>query len=182
MTRINVPTKEEVSTNNQALFDKLEKGLGFVPNLYATFAHSENALGSYLQLQNVKSSLKAKERAVINLVVSYVNGCRYCQSAHTALGKMNGFTEEQILELRGGSASFNSKLNALAAFTKEVAKNRGQVSSVILDQFFREVYTKENLVDALVIIGDKTIANYLHNIGQFDIDFPVAPELVEETV
>jgi hypothetical protein len=30
--RINVPTRDQVSENNQAIFDKLEKGVGFVPN------------------------------------------------------------------------------------------------------------------------------------------------------
>ena len=59
MTAINVPTRDEVSPANQALFDKLEKGLGMVPNLYATLAHSEHALGSYLALQNAKSILPA---------------------------------------------------------------------------------------------------------------------------
>lgn len=34
MSKFNVPTKAEVSESNQAIFDQLEKGLGFVPNLY----------------------------------------------------------------------------------------------------------------------------------------------------
>ena len=46
MSTINVPKREEVSTVNQAIFDNLEKTLGFVPNLFATYAHSENALGN----------------------------------------------------------------------------------------------------------------------------------------
>ncbi len=95
-TQFNVPTKNEVSENNQAIFSQLEKGLGFVPNLYATYAHNDTALGDYLALQNRKSTLTAKEREVINLVVSQINECAYCLAAHTALGKMNGFTDEQI--------------------------------------------------------------------------------------
>jgi AhpD family alkylhydroperoxidase len=71
-----------------------------VPNLYATFAHSEHALGNYLTLQNGKSSLTAKEREVINLVVSQVNECAYCLAAHTVLGGMVGFTPEQIIAIR----------------------------------------------------------------------------------
>ena len=177
MTRFNVPTREEVSANNQAIFDNLKKGLGFVPNLYATYAHSDNALGNYLTLQNGKTSLRGKEKEIINLVVSQVNGCRYCQSAHTALGKMQGFTEDQILEIRGGEVSFNSKFDALAKFVKEATINRGRVSETTLDNFFAAGYTKGHLIDTLLLIGDKTISNYLHNITQIPIDFPVAPEL-----
>ena len=96
MKTIQVPTYEQVNQTNQAIFDQLKKGLSFVPNLYATFAHSETALATYLALQNAKSSLSAKDREVINLVVSQVNHCQYCLAAHTALGKMVGFSSEQI--------------------------------------------------------------------------------------
>ena len=85
MSTINVPKREEVSAANQAIFDNLEKAVGFVPNLFATYAHSENALGNYLTLSNGKTSLKAKEKEVVNLAVSQVNNCIYCLSAHTAI-------------------------------------------------------------------------------------------------
>ncbi|MFT7396577.1 MAG: hypothetical protein ACI96G_001333, partial [Flavobacterium sp.] len=41
MTNFNIPTKEEVSDYNQAIFDKLEKGIGFIPNIYAAMGHSK---------------------------------------------------------------------------------------------------------------------------------------------
>lgn len=85
--RFTVPNREEVAQSNQTIFDNLQKNLGFVPNLYAYFGKSDTALSDYLALQNRRSTLKAKEREVINLVTSQINGCRYCQSAHTVLGK-----------------------------------------------------------------------------------------------
>lgn len=182
MSKFNVPTKEEVSENNQAIFGNLEKALGFVPNLYAYYAKNETALGDYLNLQNRKSTLRAKEREIINLVTSEVNGCRYCQSAHTALGKMNGFTDEQILELRSGTASFDPKFDALVKFTKEVVENKGRASERSRDNFFSVGYTEANLIDVVFVIGDKIISNYIHNLAQFAIDFPIAEELETVTV
>ncbi|MEQ1745848.1 MAG: carboxymuconolactone decarboxylase family protein [Saprospiraceae bacterium] len=177
MTQFNVPTRDEVSANNQAIFDNLQKGLGFVPNLYASFAHSETALGDYLAFQNRKSSLRAKEREVINLVVSQVNDCRYCQSAHTVLGKMNGFSDEQILDIRSGEAGFNPKLDALVKFVQETTITRGKPSVQTVENLFSAGYNKGNVVDILIVIGDKIISNYLYSVGRFAIDFPVAPEL-----
>lgn len=81
MIRINVPAREEVSPANQALFDKLKSSLGKVPNLYATFAHSEHALGSYLALQDARSSITGKARETVNLVVSQVNQCGWKASS-----------------------------------------------------------------------------------------------------
>lgn len=183
MSQFNVPTREEVSTNNQQIFDSLKSKLGFVPNLYAYYAKSETALPDYLAFQNRKSSLKAKEREVVNLIVSQINNCKYCLSAHTVIGKMNGFTDEQILEIRTGFTSFDSKLNALATTTKAIANNKGEISDTQKESFFAAGYTEENLIDLVVVIGDKTISNYIHNLAGFEIDFPIAPELpVEELV
>ena len=125
MTTFNVPTRDHVSPANQALFDTLKKGLGMVPNLYATPALSEHALGNYLAFQNAKSSITGKAREVINLVVSQVNSCQYCLSAHTVIGGMVGFTPEQIIEIRRGGASFDAKLDALAKLVKNIALERG---------------------------------------------------------
>lgn len=172
-----IPTREDVSENNQVLFDGLQKGLGFVPNLYAYFAKNETALGDYLHLQNRKSTLRAKEREVINLITSQINGCRYCQSAHTALGKMHGFTEEQILEIRKGQASFDSKLDALVKFTASAVENRGRASEEAKEAFFEAGYNEANMIDAMIVVGDKIISNYLHNLTQFEIDFPLAEQL-----
>lgn len=177
MSNFNVPKREEVSAANQAIFDNLEKAVGFVPNLYATYAYSENALGNYLALSNVKTSLSAKEKEVVNLAVSQVNNCAYCLAAHTAIGKMNGFNDDQILELRSGKSSFDTKLNALAALAKNITEHRGATDQGVIEEFFNAGWSKENLVDTIVLIGDKTISNYLHKTTNVPIDFPVAPEL-----
>lgn len=177
METINVPTREEVAENNQEIFDTLKSKLGFVPNLYATFAHSETALGDYLTFQNRKSSLKAKEREVINLVVSQVNECEYCLAAHTALGKMNGFSDEQILQIRTGEAEFDAKIDALANFVKDITVNRSKPSKEAVTRLFEAGYTKENLIDINMVIGDKIVSNFIHGSGQFEVDFPTAPSL-----
>lgn len=177
MTKFAVPTREEVSENNQIIFDNLKKNLGFVPNLYAYYAKNETALGDYLALQNRKSTLKAKEREVINLITSQINDCRYCQSAHTALGKLNGFTDDQVLELRKGTASFDSKLDALVKLTEAVVEGRGKVNEEIKTNFFNAGYSEANLIDVVIVVGDKVISNYIHNLAGFEIDFPIAPEL-----
>jgi AhpD family alkylhydroperoxidase len=177
MNTFPVPTHATVSPANQALFDNLKKGLGMVPNLYATFAHSETALPTYLAFQNAKSSLMGKAREVVNLVTSQVNNCEYCLAAHTTLGGMVGFTSEQIIEIRHGHASFDPKFDALARLTKGVVKNRGHIDPALLEGFFAAGWTKENLVDAIVIMGDKTVSNYLHGVTKVPVDFPPAPAL-----
>jgi AhpD family alkylhydroperoxidase len=73
--------------------------VGFCSNIYAAMGHSKNALGSYLIFGSCEF-IEQKKKEVVDLAVSQLNECRYCQSAHTITGKMNGFTDEQIIELR----------------------------------------------------------------------------------
>jgi uncharacterized peroxidase-related enzyme len=177
MKTISVPNRAQVSAGNQAIFDNLQSKLGFVPNLYATIAHSETALGTYLALQGAKSSISTKEREVINLVVSQVNECRYCLAAHTALGKMVGFSDAQIIDIRKGRVPFDAKFDALAQLVRSITVNRGKADSSALDHFFAAGYTEGNLVDAIMVVGDKIISNYLHSTTQVPVDFPEAPAI-----
>ncbi|MBU1822051.1 MAG: carboxymuconolactone decarboxylase family protein [Bacteroidetes bacterium] len=171
-----VPTRNEVAPDNQALFDNLQKALGFVPNLYATIGYSEHGLSRYLAYQNAKSSLSNREKEAVNLVVSQINGCVYCQSAHTVLGKMNGFTDEQILDLRRGQSD-NPKLNALVELAAEITETRGNASPDKVGSFLAQGYTKGHLVDVILQVSEKTAMNYLHNLTQIPVDFPLAPAL-----
>ena len=177
MKKFIAPTKAEVSETNQQIFDNLEKNLGMVPNLYAFFGKNETALADYLALQSRKNTLTGKEREVINLVVSQVNNCKYCLAAHTVVGKMNGFTDVQVLEIRKAAVTFDAKLAALATFVKETTATHGEPSQEAVVALFNAGYTEANLIDIVIVIGDKTISNYLHKITQLPIDFPVAPEL-----
>jgi len=172
-----VPTREQVSDNNKVVFDNLKQKIGMVPNLYATMAYSDNALGNYITFQSGKTSLRAKEKEAVNLIVSQVNNCIYCLSAHTAIGKMNGFTDEQIIEIRKGSASFDAKLDALVKLAKNITETKGKADSALVDNFFAAGYNEGTLIDLIMLIGDKTIMNYLHNLTEVPVDFPLAPAL-----
>lgn len=172
-----VPTRESVSPANQAIFDHMLGAFGKVPNLYATFALHENALEDYLSLQNRKTTLTAKEKEIVNLVVSQINDCKYCTAAHTAVSKMYGFTEEEILAIRRVAIDFDVKYEALATFVKETTLNRGRASEKAVVALYEAGYTQQSLIDIIILIGDKTISNYLHNITKIPVDWDAVPNI-----
>ncbi|MDM1293995.1 carboxymuconolactone decarboxylase family protein [Sphingobacterium sp. N143] len=174
---IKVLKREEVSAKNQQIFDRLKKAYGAVPNLYSTLAYSENALEAYINLESSNTSLTSKEIEAATLVVSEVNQCFYCLSAHTMVAKLKGFTEEQTLEIRRGEASFDKKLDALVKLTKQLSENRHPGDGVLVTHFFEAGYTKENLIDLIVHIGDRTISNILHAVTQVPNEFPRAKSI-----
>ena len=92
---------------------------------------------------------------------------------------MNGFTDDQIIELRQGKSSVSEKFDALAAFVKNILINRSKPDTAVVDRLFEVGYTNENLIDIIVVIGDKIISNFVHGTTQIPVDFPAAPELEE---
>jgi AhpD family alkylhydroperoxidase len=78
--------------------------LGFIPNAFATLAHSPAALGGYLALAQAlsKNSLTPAEREVAALAASEVNGCDYCVAAHSFFGGKTGLNADDLLAARAG--------------------------------------------------------------------------------
>ena len=73
----------------QPLLEGVNKMLGSVPNLFRLTANSPAALEGYLGLNGAlsKGVLDPQTRERIALAVAQFNGCDYCLSAHTYLGK-----------------------------------------------------------------------------------------------
>jgi uncharacterized peroxidase-related enzyme len=178
MKTFQVPTREQVSPTVQGIFDHMQSAMGMVPNLYATVGYSENALTSYLAFQQAqaKGSFSAKEREAVFLAVSQVNGCDYCLAAHTALAKMNGFSEADTLDLRAGTSA-DAKLRAITQLAASITATHGRPEAQLLEDFFAQGYAEKALVDLVSLVADKTLTNYLHNITHIPVDFPAAPAL-----
>ena len=178
-TRIETLNPETTTGKSKELFNAVQDKLGFIPNLIKVFGNSPATLQTYLSLGELTGSgnFSNKFREQLALAIAEENTCNYCLSAHTAIGKMNGFNDDQILEIRSGQASWDEKLDALAKFVKSASENRSKPSEETTEALFEAGFNKANLVDIILMIGDKTISNYLHGTTQIPVDFPAALEL-----
>ena len=179
MANIQVPTRDQVDAKAQGIFDNLKKQLGTVPNLYATIGYSSNALESFLNFSAAagKGSFSKKEIEAIKLAVSEVNACEYCLAAHTALAQMNGFSEEETLELRQATIA-DTKLRAITALASSIAHNKGKASEDLKDNFFAQGYTEKDLVELISVVTAVTFSNFVHGSTKVPVDFPAAKTLV----
>src|ERR1700687_3865182 len=90
MSRINTPASIEAApAAAKPLLEAVKKQMGSVPNLFRVVANSPAALEGYLGLNSAltKGQLDAKTRERIAIAVAETNGCGYCLSAHTFIGK-----------------------------------------------------------------------------------------------
>jgi AhpD family alkylhydroperoxidase len=178
MKTIQVPVKEQVSPEAQILFDQIKKGLGKVPNLYATIGYSATALKAILEFEGMlnKGAFTPKEREAIALVVSEVNGCNYCLAAHTMAAFKRGYTQQETLEIRKGQAG-DSKLQIVIQLAQSIVENIGTPAADLLDRFFQVGYNEAALMELIGLITVRIFTNYVYAMTNIPVDFPVAEPL-----
>src|SRR5690606_10965077 len=103
-SRIPMIAPETASPEQQALFDAITARLGSVPNFLKVFAQSPAALRAFLGLFGIagEGSLDPRTRERIALALAEQNGCAYCLSAHTALGRQAGLSDTEMAANRLG--------------------------------------------------------------------------------
>src|SRR5271155_4582012 len=125
MARIATIDPQSSTGKAKTLLDAVQSKMKMVPNLMRVLASSPAALEGYLNFNEALSHglLSGKLRELISVVVAEANGCEYCLSAHTAIGKMVGLKEEDIL----ASRKFNSgdpKIDAALRFSRNLVSRR----------------------------------------------------------
>jgi len=91
----------------------------FVPKLASYLAESPLALDAVLKLseQFDRSLLSPQEQQVVLLSVSVLNGCDYCKTVHTALGKMADISADRQKSIVASTPLQDARLEALRKFT-----------------------------------------------------------------
>jgi AhpD family alkylhydroperoxidase len=115
------------------------KKYGFVPNLHGGLAEAPATLKAYIELTALfdQTSFSPTERQVILLAISVENHCTYCVAAHSMIAKHMAKADPAIVEaLRNGKPLPDSKLEALASFTRAVVKNLRRDLRSNLRQFY----------------------------------------------
>jgi AhpD family alkylhydroperoxidase len=171
-------TPEEASENSQVIFRAVKSKIGMVPNLYAAMGVSDKLLGGFLTFtETLKSGeFTSKEYEAIALATSQANACDYCLSAHTEIGKMNGFTEQDTLDIRDHSIE-DTKLNAIVNLVSDLVNLKGHPIDTTVDNFFKAGFNKAAFVELIAIAALTTITNNIYHNGGFEIDFPKAQNI-----
>lgn len=163
----------------QALLADAQQKYGFIPNLLAGFAESPATLQAYLDLGAVlnKTSLTPVEQQVVLLAASAENHCTYCVAAHSLIAKRMVKADADIVKaLRELKSLPDSKLNALAIFTRAVVKQRGNVVGNALDEFLNAGYTRQQVLEVVLGVAMKTLSNYANHIMDTPLDSAFQPE------
>jgi uncharacterized peroxidase-related enzyme len=174
MNRITIPTGDQTPVASLPLLDGVKKQLGVVPNLMKLVGNSPAALEGYLSLNTAlgKGMIDAKTRERIALAIAEINGCSYCLSAHTYLGKnVAKLDDGEILANRNGNSS-DPKAAAAVHFAVRVALECGHVADADISAVKAAGYSNAEIVEIVLHVALNTLTNYVNEVAQTEIDFP----------
>jgi uncharacterized peroxidase-related enzyme len=173
MSRLIAVDPAKATGKAKDLLDKVQAKLGLTPNMMRTMANSPAVLEAYLNFNNslAEGSLSSRLREQIALVVAEANGCEYCLSAHTAIGKMVGLGTDDILASRQ-STSTNPKVEAALKFASRIIARRGDVSDNDLGQVLQAGYAEGEIAEIIANVALNVFTNYFNQVAQTEIDFP----------
>ena len=176
MSRIQLPASIDAApAPSRPLLEGVRKMLGSVPNLFRITANSPAALEGYLNLNGAlaKGSLTPQTRERIALAVAQINGCDYCLSAHTYLGKnLAKLDETEIAANRAGGSS-DPTADAAVRFAAKLVRERGQLSDADVSAVRTAGYSDAEIVEIIAHVALNTLTNYLNEAFDTPIDFPV---------
>jgi uncharacterized peroxidase-related enzyme len=176
MTRIATPaTIADAPEASRPLLEAVARQLGSVPNMFRVIALSPQALEGHLGLFGAlsKGTLPAATRQRIALAVAEVNGCSYCLSAHTYLGRNLARLDDAEITANRNGASNDPKADAAVRFAAKVAKDRGHVTNSDFDDVKSAGYTDAQVIEIVQHVALNTWTNFFNEVFQTAIDFPV---------
>lgn len=143
---------------------------GFVPNLAAYVAESPNVLEAILKLSDAfdQTSLSPQEQQVVLLTVSALNGCNYCKTVHTALGKMAQIDEISIQKIIAFEPLEDIRWNALRDFTHSLVEEKGWLNEEKVRSFFNAGFTRTQVFEVIMGVALKTMTNYSNHLAGAD--------------
>lgn len=175
MARIPQPaTIADAPAASRPLLEAVAKQLGSTPNLFRLVATSPQALEGYLGLSGAlaKGTLPAATRERIALAVAEINGCDYCLSAHSYLGKARARLDDAEITANRAGASNDPHADAAVRFAARVAALRGHVDDADFAAVKLAGYSDAQIVEIVQHVALNVWTNYFNSVFQTEIDFP----------
>lgn len=159
------------------MLDAIQRKMGRVPAIFKGMAASPAVLQFYLQSSEAlsKSSLPATIREQIALAVAQDSQCDYCLAAHTALGRMAGLSDDDMLAARHGKAK-DPKAAAAVVLARKVAQARGDVTDADVAHARKAGLDDAGLAEVVAVTCFNLFTNYFNHLNGTEVDFPPAPK------
>ncbi|MGI9275517.1 MAG: carboxymuconolactone decarboxylase family protein [Endozoicomonas sp.] len=166
MTVFKHHTIETASEPGKQVLEGVQKGYGFIPNLFGYMVESPVTVEAYLHLTKLldKTSLTPAQAQVAMLAASVVNECSFCTVAHRAIGKLSGASQQTLDALASGAEIEDDSDRALVTIVNAIVTRRGWLQENDLQTFFAAGFEQKHVLDLILCVTIKTLSNYSNHI------------------
>ena len=173
MARVPVIEPNTATGEARQLLDAVQAQLGVTPNFIRVLANSPKALQGFLGLYGALGSAQVDKptQERIALAIAEGNGCQYCVSAHTAIGRHAGLSKEEMALNRRGSSG-DVKAAATVAFAKALNDNLGEITTEEFGAARKAGLSDGELVEVIAVVALNIFTNILGKATRVEIDFP----------
>lgn len=174
MNRLPLVDPAQADGKAKTLLGAVRQKLGMTPNMTRAMANAPAVLEGYLGLSQALAggSLDAKTREAVALTVAGINGCRYCASAHTAIGRGLGVPAGELAaNLDGRSA--DPRLDAILDFAAALTETRGQVSDSEIEAIRLAGLSDGEIAEIIAAVALNFFTNLFNIASQTEVDFPL---------
>lgn len=173
MSRIPIPETAAAPAASQATLEAINAKLGRVPNFFRVLSNSPAVITAHAALnQGLGKALDLKTRERIALAVAAVNGCEYCDAAHTFTGHTFARLSREEVELARQGMSDDPHAAAAAAFARKVAEARGKVTADDLAAIRDAGFSDAQIVEIVAVVAENFFTNLINNVAETEVDFP----------
>lgn len=175
MSRIQPINPDQAPDAAKPMLAAINQKLGRTPNIFKTMALAPSVLEFYVGASGAmaKSSLPAAMREQIALACAGMNGCDYCASAHTAIGKGAGLSDAQTSNALHGKAD-DAKAQAAVTFTRQLLANPQQVSDAQVNALRQAGFNDAQVLEIVGVIALNVFTNFFNHTAGTDVDFEPA--------
>lgn len=172
-----IPTPADIAAAppaSQPLLEGVKKQLGSAPNLFRLVGNSPAALEAYLNFSGAlkHDTLGAALHEQIALAVANVNGCGYCNSAHSYIGEHLLKLDPAELEANRRATSSDARTAAALKFAVAIVDARGHVDDAAVAGAKLAGFTDAQMIEIVAHVALNTFTNYVNEVFATEIDFP----------
>ena len=164
-TALDLPMADPLPPETQKYFDVCQDKLGMIPNVLQAYAFDIEKLNAFTAMYNnlmlSDSGLTKLEREMIAVVVSSINKCFYCLTAHgAAVRAMSGDPKlGEMLVMNWRVADLDHRHRAMLSFAEKMTKSSAEITEFDRDALRNVGFSEQDIWDIANVTGFFNMTN-----------------------
>ena len=164
-TALDLPMADPLPPETQKFFDVCREKLGMVPNVLAAYAFDVDKLNAFTAMYNdlmlAESGLSKLEREMIAVVVSSINKCYYCLTAHgAAVRRLSGDPKlGEMLVMNWRVANLDARQKAMLTFAEQMTIASAKIEEKDRDALRQVGFSDRDIWDIAAVAGFYNMSN-----------------------